>query len=130
MQKVKVRASTVAVKKTFKPKKTTADMLDAFEAKLDELGVDPDTVEGCSVTASRDFDDQMRTERQVEIFEEDYHDRYQDVGGGFGDPGDFYTLADIKGFWNDANVGDPVLEMFPSFDVWWRETRNNYMVEA
>lgn len=149
MKKYKIFASKRNRTKVVKPNKTGEDMLNAFEAKLAEFGVEAscnieagcesDIEAGCDseVEATvepvmgEDMDDQIRADRAVEIFEEDYHDKYKDVGGGFSGTtdSDVYTLGEIKEYWNKANIGDPILEEFSSFDDWWRETRNNYLVE-
>lgn len=135
-----------------KASKSTTDMLNAFEAKLAEVGVgasenvncgcddrevtgenrlDVEDVESCgSVGASEDVD--FYNDRAVEIYGEDYHEKYEDVGGGFDiDRVDsIITLADLKEYWNEYNMDDPVLAEYPNFDSWFNDTRNNFLVEA
>lgn len=56
--------------------------------------------------------------KEVDVYREDYYEKYEDVGGGFGEPGEIYSLADMKVYWNENNQGDPSLEVFDSFDSW------------
>ena len=110
------------MKITKQPKaSSTSDMLNAFEAKLAEMSVD-----SCSdIKGSEDLHSE-----EVPIEEADYHDMWQDVGGGFGDPGEFYSLADIKGYWNDQREYDPCVNIYNTFEAWWEDTKHNYMKKA
>lgn len=125
-----VKSSTNAKRKSNITASTAADMLDAFEAKLAEFGVSA----ACDVkgsTGDPEMDSIMTDERAVEIYGEDWHDRYQDVGGGFGgSTDDIYSLGEIKEYWNKNNIGDPSLEVYRTFEDWWRDTRDNFMIEA
>lgn len=113
MKKQKVSASALPRRKVIKASKSTADMLNAFEDKLAEFGIESST--------------EIKGSEDVEIYGEDYHEKYEDVGGGFGDTGKVYSLAEIKEYWNENRHGDPLLEVFDSFDRWWRNTRDNFM---
>lgn len=132
-------------RKVVSPSKSAEDMLNAFEAKLAEFGLDASTcaekapkfgreddieaIEGCGLNASDDFDEDeiSRQQREVEIYGEDANEKYEDVGGGFGEDGEIFSLAEIKDYWNKNNVSDPVLADYPNFDRWWNDTRSNYM---
>lgn len=139
-------------RRVVKASKSTSEMLAAFENKLAELGVDAsenvncgcddkevtgedrldiEDVESCgSVGASKDVD--FYDDRAVEIYGEDYHEKYEDVGGGFDiDRADsIITLAEMKEYWNDNNMGDPVLAEYPNFYSWFNDTRNNFLIEV
>lgn len=100
---------------------TSLQMLDAFEARLDELnGVDA----SCKVEAATNYG------RETEIYGEDYNAKYEDTGAAFGGDGtEIYTLAEIKEYWNEFNETDSVLAEYPSFEMWWQDTRDNFMSE-
>lgn len=115
-RKPSIQASRRAVKAAV----STADMLDAFEHRLSELGVNSKTNVSCS-------SDDEAEERSVNISGTDYQYRYEDVEGGFGEPGKVYSLAEIKEFWNKENMNDPVLADYPSYDLWWKDTMNNFL---
>ena len=66
---------------------------------------------------------------EVEIYAEDYNERYEDLEGAFGERGEIYSLADMKNYWNNNRYSDPVLEHYSSFDSWWRDTRDNFFAE-
>lgn len=110
-----VASSQTPVKAT-----TTADMLAAFEDKLAEFGVQSSTDIRCS---------EDETDLSVEIFDGDDEIFYQDIDGAFGIPGDYYTLADIKEYWNDEYRSDYSLSEFGSFEAWWEETCGNYTMK-
>lgn len=65
--------------------------------------------------------------REVAISDSDYNLYYEDEYGGFGEPGETYSLGEIKLYWNDNNADDPVLAQYDSFDAWWADTYNNYL---
>lgn len=67
---------------------------------------------------------------QVDVYGEDYNEKYEDVEGVFGEPGDIYSLADIKAYWNEEREDDPVLQDFRTFDDWFRNTKDNFLTEA
>lgn len=119
----KVARSITASKKLVKASKSVDEMLIAFEQKLSEFGVESSTRVECS-TGDSEMDQIMENERAVEIFETDYDRHYEDVDGGFGLVGEIYSLADIKEYWNESNIGDPVLESYTSFEKWWNDTRS------
>ncbi len=140
MKRQKVIASSMPNRKVIKASKSTTDMLEAFEAKLAEFGVEASIqagcdsdIESCSDIESSWKDPEMTeifgNERAVEIYESDYDVKYQDVGGGFDEPGSILTLAEIKEYWNNNNMGDPSLESYNSFEDWWNDTRSNYLEE-
>lgn len=111
-----------------KASKSTADMLDAFEAKLAELNVESSTDVECA-TGDPEMDDIMTEERHVNIDNEDYSRLFKDVGGGFDVDDEIISLADMKQYWNDNNMGDPVLEEYIDFDSWFKDTRSNFLEE-
>lgn len=112
------------MKKRFTIKASTSidDMLAAFEDKLADLGVESSTTIQSSEAIYGD--------REVEIYDEDWDDCYEDVGGGFGAPGAVYSLGQIKEEWNSDNEEDPSMASFPDFDSWWDETRSNFLIEC
>jgi hypothetical protein len=134
MKKQMVTASSLPKRKVIKASKSTADMLEAFESKLAEFGIESSIQAGCDTEPEGGWRDPEMTaifgnERAVEIYEEDYTERYEDVGGGFAEPGSIITLADIKDYWNNNNMGDPSLEQYTSFNEWWADTRSNFLSE-
>ena len=137
MKKQIVKASSLPRRRTIKASKSTSDMLEAFESKLQELtgnGVEASIEAGCHTDVESAWKDPEMTEifgneRAVEIYEEDYNDKYEDVGDGFGEPGTILTLAEIKDYWNQNNMGDPSLESYRTFDEWWADTRSNFLSE-
>lgn len=50
---------------------------------------------------------------------------YEDVGGGLGEPGQRYTLSELRQIYNDCKGGDPVVDQYDSFDSWLSDTINN-----
>ena len=100
---------------------TSADMIDAFESRIAELSVRSKTDVTCS--------DESET-RKVDIYEYDYDVDYKDVGGGFGEPGAVYSLAEIKEFWNNENTNDPILSDYPTYDSWFKDTSDNFLEEV
>lgn len=128
-KRIVVKASKNATKRrTVQASRSTQDMLDAFEAKLAEVGIESATdVECCddqSISASDDYHN-----RQVEIYGEDWQEKYEDVGGGFDSDGEIISLGDIKKYWNENNMDDPILAEYSSFDEWFRDTRDNFLAE-
>ena len=100
---------------------TSADMLEAFEDKLAEFGIESST----QVEASTESE-----QRAVEIYGEDWNEKYEDLEGAFGgDRGDIYSLGEIKEYWNKENMSDPVLAEYSDWDSWWRDTRDNFLSE-
>lgn len=129
-KRIVVKASKNATKRrTVQASRSTEDMLNAFEAKLAEFGIESSTeVEACGdypVAASEDLDG-----RSVEIYEEDWDEKFKDVGGGFDADGEILTLGEIKEYWNDNNLGDPVLAEYDDFESWFRDTRDNFLEEC
>lgn len=122
-KRVVVKASQSARRRqVVQASRSTGDMLNAFEAKLAEFGIESSTqIEATEYPAFLDG--------QVDVYGEDYHEKYEDVGGGFGEPGEIYSLADIKAYWNTEKDNDPVLEEYSSFDAWFRDTRANFLAE-
>lgn len=113
-KKPSVQASTRAIKAA-----TANDMIDAFEERIAELSVQTSTSISCSTDSL-----------SVEINDSDYEYRYEDVEGGFGDPGKIYTLAEIKDYWNRENQNDPVLQEYSDYQTWWNDTLNNFLKEV
>lgn len=125
-KRVIIRASRQARRRAnIKASVSGQEMLDAFEAKLAELGIDSCTKVEAS-TGDPEMDRIMEQERAVEIYGEDWHEKYEDVGSGFYD---IVSLGELKQYWNENNIGDPVLAEYRSFDDWWRDTRSNYLAE-
>ena len=101
---------------------TAQDMIDAFESKLAEFGVESATDISCNEAILG-----KRIDKAVQINEEDFDEWYQDSGGGFGDPGDTYTLAEIKEIWNEDCESDPSMAQYTNFYDWWKDTQSNYL---
>lgn len=187
---VVVKASSEPVRKVVKASRTTADMLAAFEDKLEELEVNSATDPEKKITCSDDIVDWLAEhdqayadaveyfgtddlesvsqeeleswigdhdqlwedyrnffgiegcdaiqateypaflDNQVDVYGEDYHEKYVDVGGYFGEPGEIYSVADMKAYWNTDRDSDPVLSNYSSFESWFRDTRDNFLQEA
>ena len=104
------------VRKVIKPSKDLSGMINDFEMRLDELNVTTST----NVQAT-DYPDWLG--KEVDVKEEDYWEDYKDVGGGFGEVGEIWRLADIKSYWNEEHDNDPELQQYNSFDDWWKDTR-------
>ena len=122
-----IKASKDATKRSITASKSTDEMLQAFEAKLDEFGIQSKTC----VNSDTDLDDpDSPDDRLVEIYEKDAFDEYRDDGGGFGEPGQVYTMKDIKEIWNSENMNDPSLRCYDYFEDWWYDTRSNYLSEV
>lgn len=102
---------------------TTAEMLDAFENALSGR-----YIQSASRVNSTEYP--AFSDKEVDVYREDYYEKYEDVGGAFGEPGEIYSLADIKAYYNENNQDDPSLEVFDSFDSWWRDTRDNFLIEV
>lgn len=117
-KKFTCKPSTTAIKAA-----TTADMLDAFEGKLADFGIQSKTNISCD-------DNSDSFDRSVQIDSDDYQYSYKDVEGGFGEPGEIYSLAEIKDFWNRENMNDPVLVDYPSYELWWNDTLSNFLKEV
>ena len=48
---------------------------------------------------------------------------YQDIGGGFGDTDEVYSLEDLMIIWNSECNSDPTMSQYESFDDWWQDTK-------
>lgn len=92
-------------------------MVDAFNARINQLGGYAEVESSSDITASK----------EVPIYEDDDWEMYEDVGGGFGEPGVRYTLRNIKEYWNESNESDPSLVDYDSFESWWKDTHSNFM---
>lgn len=125
MKKTFTCKPSAAAKKRAIKAATATDMINVFEDKLNEFGVESKT----SVCSSDEVLARSLAERAVQIFDEDYDEEFKDVGGGFGDPDNIYTLAEIKDYWNRENVYDPILEEYSSYNDWWNDTRSNFLLE-
>lgn len=138
------RARRAKKMQSIKASHSTAEMLDAFEDKLAEFGIESSTkvcsdeeteydIESCdaimSSTGDPEMDKIMSKEREVEIYDEDYRDFYTDSAGGFGVDGVNYSLADMKNYWNQNSLGDPSLAYYNSFEDWWNDTRSNFLTK-
>lgn len=73
--------------------------------------------------------DFVEDDKEVAISDSDYDTYYEDENGGFGDPGETYSLGEIKTYWNENNEGDPALAQYSSFSDWWKDTYTNYLRE-
>ena len=133
--KRKINASTKVVKASTA---SAADMLDAFEAKLAEFGVEASTTvdEDTDISEDVDISDDIDAcgdieastdvvAKIVDIYDYDEDDVYEDVGGGFGEPGERYSMAEMKKLWNDEYDYDPSMKEYDSFDGWWGDTCKN-----
>lgn len=54
---------------------------------------------------------------------------YIDVHGGFGEPGEKITFAEIKKYWDNNFDTDPCLQEYDSFEDWFKETKQNYITD-
>lgn len=51
---------------------------------------------------------------------------YNDYGGIMGEPGEQYTDADLKSYWDSNNSSDPVLNAYKgNYDAWLKDTISN-----
>ena len=105
------------VRKVIRASKGIADMIDAFEGRLAE--VDSKTNVNCTTIDSSD----------IEIIDSDWYEKYIDVGGGFGDAGEVYSLGEVKEYWNKNKDEDPELGYYSDFYSWWDDTKRHYMKE-
>ncbi len=97
---------------------------DSFDSWWNDTKDSMDQIAACinasqqQIQADYDF-------RQVDIYGEDYHEKYEDIEGNYGgEPGRIYSLAEIKDYWNENNQGDPCLAAYRDFESWWRDTRS------
>lgn len=95
------------------------NMLDAFNQRIAEL-------EAADVSSASSLDEgaDITASRTVSIYEDDDWDEYEDLDGGFGDPGAHYTMRNIKEYWNESNESDPSLAAYDDFESWWRDTHD------
>lgn len=47
---------------------------------------------------------------------------YKDIHGVMGTPGDIWTSAELRKYWKDEHMNDPVMSEYDSFDSWFRDT--------
>lgn len=99
-------------------------MLDAFNRKIDQLEGEGEVVSTISIAPQAA---EVTASRAVEIYEDDDWDEYEDVGGGFGEPGVHYTMRNVKDYWNESNESDPSLAEYDDFEQWWKDTHDNYL---
>lgn len=66
--------------------------------------------------------DESKSSKAVPIVLVDSMDEYIDEGGVFGEPGEIYSMADIKDIWNDNYETDSVMAEYSSFEDWWADT--------
>lgn len=99
--------------------KSTSDMLAAFENKLASM----------QVTSSKNIKGATESNLYVAVNDADEEIVYQDIDGAFGDPGEYYTLADIKTYWNNEYEADYSLQEYGSFDAWWADTCEDYTMK-
>lgn len=104
---------------------TTSEMLEAFEDKLAEFGIESST----DVTAGSDLDSIRSNQRAVEIYSGDYQTKFEDLDGCFGGVGDIVSLAEIKEYWSENSLDDPILAAYSDFDSWFEDTFNNCLSE-
>ena len=45
--------------------------------------------------------------------------RYIDTNGGLGLPGETYTKNELKRYWYENRIADPILNEYDSFEDWW-----------
>ena len=68
--------------------------------------------------------------KQVTIPEGADEEMFEDIGGGFGDAGETYSLEDLMIFWNSECDSDPSMRQYDSFDSWWHDTKTNFLKEV
>ena len=88
------------------------DMLNAFEDKLAELDVNSRTKVECTINP----------DKVVNVFDEDYNEKYIDSNGFFGIIGEEVSLGEAKDYWNEACDDDPSLADYSDFESWWNDT--------
>ena len=110
-----IKASLAAKRRAQIKAASTADMLDAFESKLAEVGIESST----NVQASDEI-------REAIIDPSDYDEIWIDNDGSFGEPGAQYSLGEIKEYWNGNNSSDPILTEYTDFNSWWADTQSAY----
>ena len=116
IRKVVKASKDVSQKTKIVASKSTDEMLQAFEDKLEEFGIQSKTC------VNSETDIAASDNKSVEIYEGDVWAEYVDDNGEFGEPGATYNMRDIKEYWNNENMSDPVLEGYASFDEWWADT--------
>ena len=47
---------------------------------------------------------------------------YKDIHGVMGTPGDIWTSAELRKYWKDEHMNDPVMSEYDSVDSWFRDT--------
>lgn len=65
--------------------------------------------------------------KKVDVFSSDYLQLYEDRDNVLGDD-DIVSLGGAKTYWNQNYNSDPVLSEYNSFDEWWADTVDNYLV--
>ena len=116
--KKRIKASTKIRRTVIKASEASVqDMLDAFEEKLAEFDVQSKTNVSCS-TGTKDV-----------IIDDSDYDVYYIDNGGFGQPGEVYSLGEIKLMWNNDCDSDPICSQYASFDEWFADTKANYLEE-
>ena len=115
--------------------KSLGDMIEAFQDKLAEFEVESTTDLACKSNVQCEEDisckqEYIKGDKSVEIRPEDNDLFFKDEGGGFGETNAVYSLAEIKEMWNNDYEDDPVVGAYASFDDWWKDTYNNYLVKV
>lgn len=110
-----IKASLAAKRRAQIKAASTADMLDTFQKKLAEVGIESST----DVQASNEL-------REVIVNPSDYDEIWIDNEGSFGEPGAQYSLGEIKEYWNGNNSSDPILTEYSDFNTWWADTQSVY----
>ena len=106
-----IKASLAAKRRAQIKAASTADMLDTFQNKLAEIGIESST----NVQASDEI-------REVIVDPSDYDVLWTDTDGMFGEPGATWSLGDLKEYWNGNNMSDPILAEYPDFGSWYADT--------
>lgn len=78
-----------------------------------------------SASAIHAASDEYNTEhdRSVNINKNDSNIVYEDTQGQFTDAGGDVSLAELKTYWNDSNMSDPILAQYSSFEEWLSDTQ-------
>lgn len=120
MKKQRVLASAKkSGRKVIKASKSAEQMLNAFEDKLSEFGI-----ESCDkITSAEELED-IEERDEVEITDSDSDIMYEDLGG-FGKDGEWISLEEIKKYWNSEKDHDPSLMYYDDFRDWFRDTIDN-----
>lgn len=97
MKKLRVTASTNVYAITGTP----AEFAAALKNKINELGGDVDINSATNIEAA---------------------EAYEDTQGIMGEPGDVWTYAELREYWDSEQLNDPVMSQYDSFEDWVDDT--------